>query len=402
MSKTRTALVIGGGVAGPVAALALHRAGIEATVYEAYPTLAEGIGGSIAIAPNGQAALELVGARDAVTAAALPIPRTVMSFNGKEVAIPPLAGLPPLAIVRRNDLHRALHEVAQTKGVRIEHGKRLIAVEENPTGVTAQFDDGTAESADVLIGADGIHSTVRTMIDPAAPGAGYTGMLGFEAVIDHTVHSDPGVMFFAFGAKAYYLYWALPDGRTHWGANLPQDKPMRLTEARDVPAEEWLRRLRETYGDDDPGGDLVRRITPDQLHVTGSLHIMPSVPRWHRGRLVLVGDAVHAPSNSSGQGASLAIESAIELARCLRDISDPRAAFATYESRRRPRVERITARAAKVNHIKAPGPVLSALMPLVMRLMLKTVLKPEKNFGPDQRFRIDWDTHVRSEVDTRS
>jgi 2-polyprenyl-6-methoxyphenol hydroxylase-like FAD-dependent oxidoreductase len=54
--------------------------------------------------------------------------------------------------------------------------------------------------------------------------------------------------------------------------------------------------------------------------VTGSLHIMPPVPHWHRGRLVLVGDAVHAPSNSSGQGASLAIESAIELARCLRDL----------------------------------------------------------------------------------
>ena len=401
MTKVRTAIVIGGGVAGPVAALALRRAGIEASVYEAYPNAADGVGGSLAIAPNGLAALELVGVRDAVVGAALPIPRTVMSFNGKEVEIPPLVGLPPLHIVRRVDLHRALHDVTQARGIRIEHGKRLAAIEENGSDVTARFADGTAATADVLIGADGIHSTVRGIIDPAAPGPGYTGMLGFEAVVDRPVPSEPGAMFFSFGKRAYYLYWARPDGRTHWGANLPQDKPMRLSEARAVPAEEWLRRLRDAYGDDHPGGDLVRHIKADQLHVNGSAHIMLSVPHWHRGRLVLVGDAVHAPSNSSGQGASLAIESAVELARCLRDLPDAPTAFAAYERHRRPRVERIAARAAKVNQVKAPGPVLNAIMPLVMRLMMKTVLKPEKNFGAAQRYRIDWDAPVESEVDIR-
>ncbi|WP_172457040.1 FAD-dependent monooxygenase, partial [Nocardia farcinica] len=76
------------------------------------------------------------------------------------------------------------------------------------------------------------------------------------------------------------------------------------------------------YGDDTPGGQLARATTADQLETVGALHIMPPVPHWYRGRMVLVGDAVHAPSNSSGQGASLAIESAIELARCLRDIPE--------------------------------------------------------------------------------
>lgn len=399
MTKVRTALVIGGGVAGPVAALALRKAGIEATVCEAHPSPADGIGGSLALAPNGLAALEVVGARDAVAASALPIPRTVMSFAGKEIEMPTLAGLPPLHVVHRADLHSALHQVATAHDIRFEHGKRLVDATEDATGVTARFADGTALTADVLIGADGIHSAVRTLIDPAAPPPGYTGMLGFEAAVDRPVRRGSDAMVFAFGKRAYYIYWGLPDGRTYWGANLPQAAPMSLTEARAVPVQEWLRRLRDTYGDDDPGGDLVRHTSAEKLQVTGSLHIMPSVPHWYRGRMALVGDAVHAPSNSSGQGASLAIESAVELARCLRDLPDPETAFAAYERHRRPRVEKIAARAAKINRAKAPGPLASAVMPLLMRLMMKTAMKPERNLGPEQRYRIDWDARVESRVD---
>src|SRR6185295_4287669 len=117
----------------------------------------------------------------------------------------------------------------------------------------------------------------------------------------------------------------------------------------------------DVYGEDEPGGDLLRNLAPEDLQVNGALYIMPPVPHWYRGRMVLVGDAVHAPSNSSGQGASLSIESAVELARCLRDLDVP-AAFATFERLRRERVERIAARAAKINHAKAPGPVAKALM----------------------------------------
>lgn len=398
MSTVRSALVIGGGVAGPVAALALRKAGIDATVHEAYPSTADGIGGTLAIAPNGLAALGIVGARDAVEACGSPITRTVMSFGGRTVELPRLTGLPPMRLVHRGDLYRTLYDVAVAAGVRFEHGRRLTSVEDGARGVTARFADGSAATADVLVGADGVHSTVRGIIDPTASGPGYTGTLGFESVVDRPVPAEPGTMFFAFGRRAYYLYWRRPDGRTGFGANLPQDQPMTLTEARAVPATEWLRRLRDTYGDDDPGGDLVRHIDPDRLTVTGSLHIVLSTPRWHRGRVVLVGDAVHAPSNSSGQGASLAVESAIELARCLRDLPDAPSAFAAYERLRRPRVEGIAARAAKVNQLKAPGPLVRAVLPLMMRLLMKTAMRPEKTFGPDQRHVIDWD--ARLPVDT--
>ncbi|GAA4570182.1 FAD-dependent monooxygenase [Planotetraspora kaengkrachanensis] len=403
MSKVRTALVIGGGVAGPVAALALRKAGIDAKVYEAYPSTADGIGGSLAIAPNGLAALEIVGARKAVENYGTPTPKSVMSFGRREVELPQPSGLPPMRLIQRGDLHRALYDVAVAGGVQIEHGKRLVAFDDDdPAGVTARFADGSVATADVLIGADGVHSTVRRLIDPAAPNAGYTGMLGLESIIDWAVPTETGTMRFTFGKRAYYLYSRRPDGRTQFGVNLPQERPMSLTEARAVPAEEWLRRLRDVYGDDDPGGDLVRHIDPAKLIVTGSTHIMPAVPHWHRGRAGLVGDAVHAPSNSSGQGASLAIESAIELARCLRDLPDARSAFTAYERLRRSRVEGIARKAAKVNHVKAPGPFARAVTPTLMRLLLRTALRPEKTLGPIQRYRIDWAAKVTADASSRS
>jgi 2-polyprenyl-6-methoxyphenol hydroxylase-like FAD-dependent oxidoreductase len=392
MSKVTTALVIGGGVAGPVAAMALRKAGIHAALYEAYPTPADGVGGSLAIAPNGLAALRTIGAEDAVLAVARPISRMVMVVGTKRILEQPgLPGLPPLQLLWRADLHRALHDRAVAQGIPITHGKRLVDAEETASGVTARFADGSHDRADVLIGADGIHSTVRTLIDPDAPHPQYTGLLGFEALADYQVPEAPDAIVYVFGRRGYYLYRARPGGGTEWGANLPQDRPMSLAEARQVPAADWLRILREAYADDVPGGELIQHTSPDRLQVLGSLRIMPRVPRWHRGRIVLVGDAVHAPSNTSGQGASLAIESAVELARCLRDLPDAPSAFAAYERLRRARVERIAARATSANHAKAPGPVARALMPLLMPIMMKTVMAPERTLAPVQRYQIDWD-----------
>jgi 2-polyprenyl-6-methoxyphenol hydroxylase-like FAD-dependent oxidoreductase len=200
-------------------------------------------------------------------------------------------------------------------------------------------------------------------------------------------------MTFAFGTRAYYLYWRRPGGGVGWGANLPSKKYLTLNEARAIPAEDWLRTLRETYVDDVPGGELAARTTAETLQVVGALHIMPPVPRWYRGRMVLVGDAVHAPSNSTGQGASLAIESAVQLARCLRDLPDPSSAFAAYERLRRARVEKIAARGAKINHAKTPGPVARKAMSLMMPIMFKA-MNIEKTMGWEQRHIIGWDAPV--------
>lgn len=397
MSTTETAIVIGGGIAGPVTATALLKAGISARVYEAYPGPTFGIGSGLALAPNGVAALDLIGAGDLVRRIADPISRMELSVGGKTLQTPQPPGLPPLQMVDRNELHRVLHDHAVAAGVPIEYEKRLVRVAEGESGVTAYFADGSSATADVLIGADGVRSTVRGLIDPSNPGPEYTGMLGFGALIDNELGLRPGSMVFAFGKRAYYLYGALDEKTIMWGANLPHPEYLSLTQARAVPAERWLERLREAYGEDSPGREFARLTTEQNLEVTGALHIMPPVPRWHRGRLVLVGDAVHAPSNSSGQGASLAVESAVQLARCLRDLPDPGSAFAAYEELRRARVEGVAARARKLNHSKTPGPLARRMMSALMPMMIKR-MDPEKTLGVEQRYRIDWAAPVQPEL----
>src|SRR6478735_10056866 len=105
-SRVRTAVIIGGGIAGPVTATAMAKAGIEAAVYEAYPEPSKGIGGSLALAPNGMAALEIIGAADAVRGHALPIHASALSVSDPPLgATPRLPDLEPLQMIERGQLH---------------------------------------------------------------------------------------------------------------------------------------------------------------------------------------------------------------------------------------------------------------------------------------------------------
>ena len=393
MKDTRTALVIGGGIAGPVAAMALHKAGIEATVYEAYHSTADGVGGGLSIAPNGLNALGVLGADDAIRRIGTPITAMVMqSWTGKQLGT--FGGRPgaqPMLLVWRADLYRELYHEAAQRGVRIEHAKRLVDAEDTADGVTARFADGTRASSDILVGADGIRSTVRKLIDPAAPLPRYVGLLGFGGwMADTGLASTEGRMHLVFGKRAFFGYQVLDDGSGGWFANLPRRQPMGLAELRSIEPEAWLRVLGDVFAEDrTPAVELVRRTDPADLLVSGGLEDIPSVPRWHRGRMVLIGDAAHATSPSSGQGASLAIESAVQLARCLRDLPHG-AAFAAYEDLRRERVERIIRMAARTNSDKAAGPVARVLRDLLMPLVMRFVAKPEK-VAWQFDYRIDWD-----------
>ncbi len=129
--------------------------------------------------------------------------------------------------------------------------------------------------------------------------------------------------------------------------------------------------LLEHYeGDAGPALALIEATA--ELMAPSPIHTVPRLRRWHSARMVVLGDAAHAPSPSSGQGASLSIEDALVLATCLRDARDPETAFPRFEAARRPRVERIVKWAARMNSSKAAGPVgrvvRDAMLPAILKL----------------------------------
>jgi 2-polyprenyl-6-methoxyphenol hydroxylase-like FAD-dependent oxidoreductase len=390
---TRTALIIGGGIAGPVTAMALQKAGFDTAVYEARPERADGVGGGFSLAPNGLAALDALDLGDLVRPAGRDIAAYVLQdWKGRPLAEfgnPP--GVAPMQFFYRSDLYRALHEEAVRRGIRMEYGKRLSGVREETGAITALFEDGTAATADLLVGADGIRSRVRELIDPQAPAPQYAGLISFGAVVsDPGAASTQGRMPMVLGKHAFFGYQVFDDGTAAWFANLPADRPLSVAEARRTPPEEWLKRLAAAFAEDrTPAVRLISRTNPADLLVVGAMESMPSVPAWHRGRMVLVGDSAHAPSSSSGQGASLALESAVELARCLRDHPAAEDAFAVYEAMRRPRAERIAKEAARKNNTKTAGPVGRILMGAAIRMFAR-LSNPEKAAWM-LHYKIDWD-----------
>lgn len=395
-----TALVIGGGIAGPVLAMALQKAGIEATIYEAYPRSAEGVGAGLSLAPNGLDALDVIGAARSIRSAGLPMTGIVLQdWAGRRLAEfgnPP--GIAPMQFFWRTDLYQAIYGEAADRGIRTEYGKRIVRAEEDEHGVTAYFEDGSQATADVLIGADGIRSTVRSLIDADAPGPGHAGLISFGArVRDPKVPQTGGKMNMSFGKRGFFGYQVFDAEDAVWFVNVPHREPMTAAEAQKTPPAEWLSTLAATFADDrTPARDLIARTDPDDLLVIGSMENMPArVPSWSKGRMVLVGDAVHAPSSSSGQGASLAIESAIELARCLRDLPYDEA-FQAYEALRRPRVERIIKETTRKNSDKTAGPIARTVNGLALRVFAKLV-KPEKSAWMFD-YRIAWDDKVSSPV----
>jgi 2-polyprenyl-6-methoxyphenol hydroxylase-like FAD-dependent oxidoreductase len=401
VTNVRTAIVIGGGIAGPVAAMALRQAGIDATVYESYHGTADGIGGGLGLAPNGLNALTTIGADARVRAVGLPVAGMgIQSWTGKDLArFGTAGGEPVFDFVWRKDLYRALYGEAASRGISIEHDKRLVNAKDTGDGVVAYFADGSQATADILLGADGIRSTVRTLIDPNAPTPRYTGLLGFGGDAGITdLPSTNGIMYMIFGKRAFFSYMVEDDGHTGWFANLPHKQPMTIAEVKAIGATEWLRVLSDVFAEDRiPAVDILRRVDPADVVITGALEDLPTIPVWSKGRMVLVGDSAHATSPSSGQGASIAIESAVQLARCLRDLPSVPEAFAGYENLRRDRVEKIIAAGARTNVTKAAGPVARIVRDAVMPIVIKAIAKPEKTAW-QYDYRIDWDAPVQPQV----
>ncbi|HEV2918952.1 MAG TPA: NAD(P)/FAD-dependent oxidoreductase [Actinomycetota bacterium] len=392
------ALIAGGGIAGPVTAMALQRAGIEAVVYEAHVPGTGDAGSYLTVATNGLDALRAVDADRPVLAAGFPTPTNVLlSGSGRRLGVVSnggrLADGTVSHTIRRARLYRALHDEAAARGIRTEYGRRLVGAEVAAAGaVTAAFEDGTRATGDLLVGADGVHSTTRRLLDPAAPSGRYVGLVNFGGYTpDSAGTAEPGAWHMIFGRRAFFGYVVDPEGGTVWFANVPRPA-VTAAERAATSAEQWRRQLVELFAaDHGPASDLIAAGT---LELAGdSTHDLPSVPTWHKGPMVIVGDAAHAPSPTSGQGASMAAEDAVVLAKCLRDLPEIPQAVAAYERRRRRRVERIVAQGARTGSAKSPGPVGRLVRDLALPLVFK-LLVTDRSIAWIYAHHIDWDARV--------
>ena len=371
------ALIVGGGIAGPATAMALQSVGIDATVLESRPESPGEVGSYFTVAPNGLAALDAIGALPLARSTGCSSRRNVMlGATGRVLGTvslgEPLADGTVALTMRRSRLASLLAQEARARGIEVRHGSRATAVSTDDDAASVILEDGTVLRGDLVIGADGVHSLVRRAIDPTAPPARYVGLANFGGITRQTPLAGrlPAESWhFVFGRRAFFGAHPTPDGDVVWFVNVPRGEVSREERAATSPTQ-WKSQLAGLVADD--AGPAHELIVAGELELAGdSTYDLGHVPMWSRGRLALVGDALHAPSPSSGQGASMALEDAVVLATALRDARTPAEAFASFESARRSRVERVVAAGARSSSAKVPGRVGRLAQEAVLRLVFR-------------------------------
>jgi 2-polyprenyl-6-methoxyphenol hydroxylase-like FAD-dependent oxidoreductase len=330
-TKSGRVLIIGGGIGGLAAAVALKRIGIDAAVFERAPELTE-VGAGLSLWSNAIKALGRLGLADAIVARGSVIGRAqTLTAGGRLLSEAPLgeigraAGAPSVC-VHRADVQQLL---ARAAGV-VHLGSVCVGIEDGD-GVTARFADGRTERGELLIGADGIRSAVRAHLHgPFAPRP--AGYVAYRGIARFTLPDDPpdrSRLALGPGSQAGIL--PCGPGRTYWFATAPAAGPS------GHPKGEALAR----FGDWLPPLPRVIEATDPAAVMRHDVFDLPPVWPWGRGRVTLLGDAAHATTPNLGQGACQAIEDAVVLADRLRTHGPTAAGLRAYEDARRARTERI-------------------------------------------------------------
>jgi 2-polyprenyl-6-methoxyphenol hydroxylase-like FAD-dependent oxidoreductase len=334
MADDRKALIVGGGIGGLTAALALRRAGIEAVVFEQAPRLQDvQSGGGLLVWNNGMRALREIGLAEQVEAAAAVLGVTTFnSYRGGLLATWPIEkvaqdlGVPTVGIVR-GDLHRVLADALGEDAIQV--GAHYESFTANGDGVTVRFSDGREERGDILVGADGVRSTVRPHLigqgDLRAP-----GYWGIQAVVQFEHPQALHGMFATYwGPGSRFAYHHVGGGRLYWFAvedgEGTESAPERIAIVRE--------RLKSWP---EPVRSIIAATDDDEIAVMDIADAKP-VKRWGSGPATLLGDAAHPILPNLGQGTSQALEDAIVLGRSLSRSADVVAALRFYEDQRAPR-----------------------------------------------------------------
>ncbi|HEX3974813.1 MAG TPA: FAD-dependent monooxygenase [Solirubrobacteraceae bacterium] len=370
---TRVA-IIGGGIGGATAGCALAQAGLEVSVYEAAPELKE-IGAGVALHPNAMRVLRMIGVEDAVRRVAGRSEyavtcdgrtgRTISKISrAQQASTYGLAG----ATVHRADLLDVIAAALPADSVTL--GRRCATVESHDVAV-ARFEDGSEIEADVIIGADGIHSRVRKALfgpdDPTFTGKiCYRSVVSREAVRGAEPSTDNAQWLGPHGTVV--LYPLRGNQLVNVVAHYDDEHYRHESWINECDRQEVLDRYADWHE------SLLRVFAAGDTWYKWALYDRDPIPRWTQGRITILGDAAHPMLPYLGQGACQAIEDGAVLATALSAEPDnPTGALERYERTRRPRASRVVLAARDrgvSNHLSSPLAALKRDVTIALRKRL--------------------------------
>ena len=341
--KTRlpTIGIAGAGIGGLSLAIALRRKGYAPVVFERRQRGQVGEEGIfLTLAPNGFNALrglglaETVGARGVVTTGI-----ALHNEHGRQIGLIDYTAHAeafgaPSTTIKRGALGEVLLEAALAEGIEVRFGAPIDGVSEDGNGVTVSA-GGESRRFDILVAADGLRSAVRRLVLPHLPAPVFNGLIGSGGILDvPSVAPTGGRMQMTFGRHAFFGYIKHGNGPVYWFDSYPSDNE---TVRVDDPAA--FARFLQGIHRGDPLDNSAILAAQSAIRSAYPDYDIPSLPQWFTNRVVLMGDAAHAVTPHSGQGASMALEEAPVLAACLEAEASPIAAFRRFEALRRERVE---------------------------------------------------------------
>jgi 2-polyprenyl-6-methoxyphenol hydroxylase-like FAD-dependent oxidoreductase len=348
------AVVVGAGMGGLAAAVALRQVGLDVEVFEQAPELRE-VGAGISLWPNAVHGLRHLGLWDAVEAVGAHVSRgDVLDRRGALLhgsSTQPVEERfgAPIIMVHRADLHSVLHARLDTEQLRL--GAHCVRLDQDADGVGVTLADGSVVRGDIAIGADGLHSAVRAATLADGPPR-YSGLTAWRAVVtvdprlaDQVRGSE------SWGAGSVFGMQRLPGNRVYWYA------ATRARQGGAASSAGHRQDLLDRFGDwHDPVPALVHA-TEEAAVLRNDLYDRPAPKSLAFGRVALLGDAAHPMLPYLGHGACQAITDGLAVAAALAETPDPREALETYGDRR---LEPVTAavnqsrRVALVAHLRAP------------------------------------------------
>jgi len=350
MANLSEAIIIGGGIGGLTTALALRHAGIRSTVYERAPELRSAeAGNGLVVWHNAVRALRTIGVDEGLRKVGQELDRyQFRSSRGGILADWSIeqgsqrTGAPAYT-VSRPALHRMLSDLV---GDDLVLGARCTGFQSDADGVSVQLEDGRADRAALLIGADGLRSTVRHALMPYEPPPRFAGVLAWQGVTHFPDLRVPAGLFVnTFGRGRWFVYYRLTDGFVYWDGVLSD----RITRRLDAIGKSKKGILHSEFaGWPEPITALIESTAESEIQSVDVCDRDP-VPRWSHGRVTLVGDAAHPMTFNLGQGANQAIEGAVVLADCVATAPDVDTALSSYERRRMVRARKL------VNRSRANG-----------------------------------------------